>query len=280
MIWPLLVSVAVHLVILFFLVRRGKTLIFDTGPELAEPARTRPIAFEIVETPEHARTEQTQEETNLLSDKNAKAMDNVETDLPESTMPFSRGISDVKELPVPAAGGGGVRSGSAEERTGDADREEREIRQGTGTASIIKKRSSASSFNSGLLLGAATRQRSASYKQERSSATETGGMSFNTYNWEFAPYMLALKKKIQKNIFPPTAFTRLGFGGKNVITFRIYPDGRLEGPKVLQVDGEPALAETSCKAVQYSAPFKPLPDNFPEEYLEVTAKFEYFITRY
>ncbi|MBN2417225.1 hypothetical protein JXO52_15415 [bacterium] len=277
--WPLLISLAIHVLILFFLVRRGNAVIFDAGPDLRQPARTQPIAFEIVETPEHARVQEPQEDATLLSDKNALAMDQAETDLPASNLPFSRGFSDVKEIPVPAGGGGGLPSRSAMEQAGEDRSEAAMERQGTGAASIMRRRSAASEFRSDVLLGAPANRRSASYRQEQSSAAETGGMSFNTYEWEFAPYMLELKKKIQKNIFPPTAFTRLGFGGQNVITFRIYPDGRLEGPEVLRVEGERALAETSCKAVLYSAPFTPLPENFPEEYLEVTARFEYFIAR-
>jgi hypothetical protein len=51
----------------------------------------------------------------------------------------------------------------------------------------------------------------------------------------------------------------------------------LEGPQVLEYSGEKALIETSKKAIQVSAPFRPLPEDFPEKYLQVTARFQYFI---
>jgi outer membrane biosynthesis protein TonB len=72
-----------------------------------------------------------------------------------------------------------------------------------------------------------------------------------------------------------TPITHLGFGGSNVVRFRIFPKGHLEGPEVLGYNGEKALIETSKRAVQVSAPFPPLPEDFPEKYLEVTASFHY-----
>ena len=105
-------------------------------------------------------------------------------------------------------------------------------------------------------------------------------MSFNTYEWHFAPYMLALKKKIQGNIFPPAAFTRLGLiSGETLLRFRIYPNGELSHLEVLEYNGHDTLKETSVKAVEISAPFVPLPQNFPKAYLEVTGSFSYFVRK-
>ena len=44
-------------------------------------------------------------------------------------------------------------------------------------------------------------------------------------------------------------------------------------------EGEKALIETSKRAVQVSAPFPPLPEDFPEKYLVVTASFHYRTVR-
>ena len=273
------VSLAIHLLLLFLLLRQGNRFILESGGTPMQPAAKQPIAFEIVETPEAARVKEPQEDALLLSDKNALAMDENNSNLPVLNTPFSQGISDVKELPSTPVGAVSSPVPPGNAANGAAEEAEEKTRNQDGAGSVLSQRSSARNFRSDLLLGGSADRRNASYRQQDSRAANTGGMSFNTYEWEFAPYMLELKKKIQKNIFPPAAFTRLGFGGKNLISFRIYPDGRLEGPEVLQVEGEEALAETSCKAVVYSAPFRALPDNFPEEYLEVTARFEYFIAR-
>ena len=46
--------------------------------------------------------------------------------------------------------------------------------------------------------------------------------------------------------------------------------------EVLEYIGHKTLMETSVRAIEVSAPFKPLPVDFPEDYLEITAQFYYF----
>jgi outer membrane biosynthesis protein TonB len=118
------------------------------------------------------------------------------------------------------------------------------------------------------------------HRQMEARADRDGGLSFNTYNWDFAPYMLALKERISRNIFPPLAFSKLGMiDGNTLLRFKIYPDGRLADLELLGYSGHRSLMETSRLAVSASAPFPSLPADFPESYLEVTAKFSYFIKK-
>nr|MDA3814210.1 hypothetical protein [Candidatus Cloacimonadota bacterium] len=116
------------------------------------------------------------------------------------------------------------------------------------------------------------------YNQELSSTRKKGGMKFNTYAWDFAHYMLQLKRKVQSNINPPYAFTRLGaIDGNTLIRFKIMQDGSLQDLEVIGSDAHYTLDDTSTRAITYSAPFIQLPKNFPEPYLEVTALFSYLI---
>ena len=106
----------------------------------------------------------------------------------------------------------------------------------------------------------------------------TEGIAPYTYEWDFAPYLLELKRRIRRNIFPPIAFTRLGMiSGVTLLRFKIYPDGQLRDLKILGYEGDRSLMETSQTAVEISAPFPDLPSDFPEPYLEVTGKFLYLI---
>ena len=117
-------------------------------------------------------------------------------------------------------------------------------------------------------------------KNHDTRAPELGSFAINTYAWNYAPYLLWLKKRIEQNIYPPPAFTYLGMiSGQTQLRFRIYPDGRLEGLRVLQSAGHKSLMETSTRAVELSVPLRPLPADFPEPYLEVTALFEYLVQR-
>ena len=113
-----------------------------------------------------------------------------------------------------------------------------------------------------------------------SRALDQGGLQLSTYDWNFAPYLKYLKQRIQSNIFPPAAFTRLGIiDGESKVRFRIYPDGRLEEFAVLDSRGSELLLKTSVQAVELSAPFKPLPSDFPEPFLEITGIFSYVLMR-
>jgi outer membrane biosynthesis protein TonB len=116
------------------------------------------------------------------------------------------------------------------------------------------------------------------YDNRLSRAPELGSFAINTYAWDYAPYLLWLKRRIEQNIYPPPAFTKMGMiSGQTQLRFRIYPDGRLEALEVLQTVGHKSLMETSVKAVELSVPLKPLPADFPEPYLEITALFEYLV---
>jgi outer membrane biosynthesis protein TonB len=92
--------------------------------------------------------------------------------------------------------------------------------------------------------------------------------------------MLALKQRIGRNIFPPLAYTMLGMiDGDTMLRFKIYPNGRLADLELLGYRGHRTLMETSRSAVTISAPFPALPADFPKPYLEVTARFSYFVKR-
>ena len=118
------------------------------------------------------------------------------------------------------------------------------------------------------------------HDNQKTRALDMGGLSFNTYNWNFAPYLLVLKKRIRRNIFPPIAFTRLGMiNGETLLRFKIYPNGELRDLVVLGYRGDKSLMDTSYNAVNISAPFPKLPADFPEPFLEVTGRFLYLIRK-
>ncbi len=89
-----------------------------------------------------------------------------------------------------------------------------------------------------------------------------------------------MKKKLRSNTHPPGAFSPLGLiDGRTVLTFRVMPDGKVTGLTVKGYEGDRTLMETSVDAVESSSPFPPLPDDFPEEYLELTWTFIYYVYR-
>lgn len=292
----LIVSLSLHL--LFFAVL-GVTLdfnLFAFNDDLAEIINGDKLIFEledrtwpkeIVETPEDAKVDESPKDTDLASDKNAMASnpeDNPELPIGEA---FSSGDMAFRELPT-------VQAPTGEQ--GVLSESENLEQEKEASTDIISSESTAyyaanpqpHDFNRDYLInpektsnpGASNEIPKPRYDNQDSRAPITGAFSFNTYNWEFAPYMLALKKKVERNIFPPPAFYMMGMiSGKTILRFKIYPGGEMQDLQVLDYQGHETLMQTSVRAIEVSAPFPRLPANFPEPYLEITATFHYFVRK-
>jgi len=275
----------IHFFFLLLFSQHGGNLLVQLPNGHAETNEKR-IAFEIIETPEESRSQVPPDQAQLLSDKNSMTRNEADQGLPNSGLPYSEGEVNTKTFPsIASVGSQGVRSQPQDHEGKESTEAEETVNAHPSSTYSYNKSYNESytekKFNRNLLLGRRgespmSDQRPA-YNQREFSADQLGGFSFNTYAWDFAPYLIELKRRIERNIYPPPAFTQLGFGGNNILRFRIFPGGQLEGPEVLGFKGEKALVETSRKSIQVSAPFNPLPDNFPEAYLEVTARFEYYI---
>jgi len=270
LILTLLLSLLLHGGLLLLFAPRHAALLFEPLLD-APPTAKKPLVFEFVETPSRPEETPSDQETPLISDKTQRARDNASEALPAGFSPFSEGMARFNGIGEQAATEAESRQTSSPSEAASAEQAEAP-EPGRSTATQPK-----SNFNRNMLLAQSGGMPDARMNQKQVRAEDRGAISLNTYAWEYAPYLKELKRRIQKNIYPPSVFTRLGRGGSNALRFRIYPDGRLEGPSVLATQGEKALVATSRKAVTLSAPFPLLPDDFPEPFLEVTAKFDYFI---
>jgi hypothetical protein len=288
----ILVSILLH--VLFFVLWEagiildlfGKNVLLkptaDTQPivlDLQSPESERPRPREVIETPEDAKVVEKQDKADFLSDKNALARNpeiDPKVDLGEA---FSRGDLDTHELPR-QEGSPGKASEPPKPDTQQPDPKPQPQEQKPETtdtyANIIKPPQTLPSPPPGVQ----ERLPSVSHNNRDSRVEDTGGLSFNTYDWDFAPYLLMLKHRIQRNIFPPPAFSQLGLiDGETMLRFKIYPNGQLKDLAILNYNGHESLMITSRNAVESSAPFPGLPEDFPEPYLEVTGKFIYFVRR-
>jgi hypothetical protein len=259
------------------------------------PAEAEPIVFdlqqpklprEVIETPDDAKVVEQQTNANFLSDKNALAR-NPETD-PNLDIgePFARGIYDSHDLPatqgvqgqqqqLPETGETAKTEGAAEK---EPDSKPTENLVETDVSAIYREYERKRQER--MKQGIQERLPTVIHDSRESRAPDMGGLSFNTYNWDFAPYLLALKSRIRRNIFPPAAFTHLGIiSGETLLRFKIYPDGQLRDLEILGYTGHKSLMLTSSNAIEASVPFPELPSDFPEPYLEVTGRFTYLIHR-
>ncbi|MCA9743985.1 MAG: hypothetical protein H6695_11875 [Deferribacteres bacterium] len=280
---PRAIAVSIIFHLLLFLL--GAFLIhIDFGPLVISDALTQaavksppPLVFELVETPESARAQQPTEQPQFVSDKIARAQNEKSPNNLPVDDPFSEGIVPVLQMPE-------KRQAQPEQVPETAPKTSEQAEN------VLQAPPKKNAFSREFLSPSNIKE-----PQERpgdgevdrprnenlnSRAPDLGSFSLNTYSWEYAPYMLRLKRKIEKNIFPPPAFTHMGMiSGISYIKFRIAPNGKLEVLEVVDYNGHKSLMETSKRAIELSLPFEPLPKDFPEQFLEITARFEYYVKR-
>jgi len=271
---PLAFGLAVLLHLLFLL------LFTPLSQLLALPVRQFPadaeppsLAFEFVDQPDAVPTERPPEETPFLSDRNALARDESAFDT-DSPLPESSGISDFSRDASTSEARQNSSAETTKGETGEPSLDFASLLSASGSPSPGGSRES--------IYGTpALPPPSARMENRKGSARELGSFQLSTYEWDFAPYMKYLKQLIESNISPPPAFTHYGLmEGRTWVTFRILRDGRLEALKVIRHEGSEGtqlLSETSVRAVTNSVDFKPLPDHFPDEFLEISGLFEYIL---
>lgn len=275
-----LLSILLHLLLLLIFQQSGKINFLRTKPSVPKEAPEERLVFELVETPDDALIEEPSEDTNLASDKSTRARDMRPDELAQSDLPFSEGDLNVKDFPQPEI------TPQPEQPLPESITDEQEIDEknppedpdpGLNSETENQEKKNTSKPTEALK---EQLRKSLTYDNLISSSNDQGGISFNTYNWNFAPYMLAMKRRIESNWHPPFAFTNMGaISGTNLYTFRVTPDGRVVNLKQLSSDAHYSLDQSSSGAISSSSPFMPLPKDFPEDFLEVTIKFSYIINK-
>jgi hypothetical protein len=284
----LLISVLLHLLLLLIWRPLSEIELFPENADKDRPGV--PLIFDLVETPDDA-IRGVPDETNLVSDKDALARDESE-DLPDGEA-YSEGEVDHRVF-AGDPDAGGQQTAQAEDRQNqqeeDAESEpwnpvldwagsyfnsQRQRTKDTrdGKSSLFQDK-----------VGPPSPQRrftdDVNFDQRETGADAKGSITLNTYEWDYASYILHMKRKLKSNIFPPAIFTYMGgISGETTLFFRVWPDGRMTDLAVVEYMGHKTLMETSVTAVEKSSPFRPLPENFPEEYLELRWTFYYYTRR-
>lgn len=210
--------------------------------------------------------EELPQQGNLLSDKNSRAQNDPSTALNQFNTPFSRGNSPLQNLSGPmrqeqqftprnkpfskdALTGKQVPDFSDQKETFETDQQP----------------SQQASIGSNQFMN-----------QEKFSVEEVGALSLSTYAWEWAPYINKLKQKHSAVWFAPPAYSRLGIiHGQTVIVFEIARDGSLVRAEVIDHKGHESLQISSFESIRAVFPFLPLPVDFPDETLTITATLIY-----
>ena len=229
------------------------------------------LTFEFVDVPQN-RDEIPPEETPLLAERDNISSRSTNGFLAESHLPFSDGISRAKNIATPAQGKSPSETQSAE-RASETETTDNSL----NFEDLLKKPEEARKERERAVLGGELPQVRIDMDNSKTRALERGGLQLSTYAWNYAPYMKYLQRHIDRHIYPPRLFELGMIDGTTVVKFRIWRNGRLEGPELINYKGSELLRDTSLKAVELSAPFRALPPDFPEEYLDITGTFEYII---
>ncbi len=269
--WAYATAILLHILVLALENPLGR--VFILAPQ-QENSPAPPLTFEFVDVPTR-REEARPEKTPLIAERDQIARDRQTDPLPEDHLPFSEGMARAKDMATSARGHtrNQVRDADAAQETKAAEN------PSFSFADVLQKSpDEAQKERERAVLGGATLPEQRVHKDNRQTrARQRGGLQLSTYAWNFAPYLSYLKRRIDHHIFPPRAFDLGMIEGATRVKFRIWRDGRLEGPELIDYEGSDMLRETSLKAVELSAPYRALPPDFPDEYLEIVGTFEYII---
>jgi len=258
------------------------------------------IPTELVETPDDAAVDEPPEHAQFLSDKNTRARDMYTGNDLKKGLPYSEGQTPYKVFA--GLGQQGQSFDLVQLPSGDATQAEPQKSANEETKPLLAEDGStmipgqnlylqqsrpkalAQPFSREMLYGSRGSSRAGSgdfsddlnWNNRESSAEDLGGVSLSTYAWDFAPYIFYMKKHIRNHIYPPPAFYQIGaISGETVLRFRVQVDGSMTDLVLINYTGHKALMETSMNAVKASNPFRPLPKDFPDPYLELTWTFIY-----
>ncbi len=295
-----IIALLLHLLLL--ILYRPLTGILQIFPHSeAKATETAPLVFEfeqpreLVETPDDAKVDKAPQDAQFLSDKNAQARDDYQADDIKQGSAFSEGLTDFKIFAGGGQPGQQMEAPQSEQPSDDMNMkdaentptndEQNDPRDGDVQLSRQQQRTQ-TRFSKDLLYGRPSNSSSSpvtfsedvNWNNQQSSAADQGGISLSTYEWNYAPYLLYLKRRVRDHVYPPAAFYQLGLiSGEVVLKFTIFKNGAISEPELVNSKGHNSFISTSMNAIKAASPYKNLPDDFPENKLELTWTFIYTI---
>jgi outer membrane biosynthesis protein TonB len=278
----LLISLILHL--LGLILFTGFNLFAFTDENKPQEPEPLELVFERPESPEMPETQLPDKFYEIVENPNASGESPIETDMLSTA-------SSISQAPVIIPGQ--IRAVPGSESTGDQQSETSEEQKSDDELQEAYQKSLMAyrenrSFSRSALTGE-TPQTEDQKKIEKSQvegetsrtpegfdAESVGDFALSTYEWDWAPYWLDFKRKLNRVWYAPPAYYQLGLiHGYTIVRFKITRDGRIYDFEVLKQVGHSSLQQSSVNAIEAVFPFKELPNSFPDEYLEVTIKMIY-----
>jgi hypothetical protein len=289
--YAVIISLLIH--ILGFLVMNYSNLLSFTIPEDYQPDQTyQPIVLEFeqppaVQQPEAQPELEPEQETPPPEDyylveenPNANEMSPVESNILSSKSSISAAPkqADIERSSLPAEQPNLEPPAETQLAEEDPGVETSELR---GNVTVLNKKQ----FSKNLLTNQPAPNKEELKKDSLSSEPVSllddfkgdlvGDFALSTYEWKWAPWFLAFEKKFHRYVYVPAAYQMGLIDGYTELWFKVDRSGKLIDYRLLKYVGHTTLRESTINAVVNSAPWDPLPSDFPDEYLELRVRFIY-----
>lgn len=211
------------------------------------------------------------DDSNLLSEKNSRAANPEQSQQFAQNTPLSEGNVDFSELSRPPTEQTPFQPYNYKPFSSAAliGKQVNTKNNDEGVDKILKENEQQQNMQS----SEGTNQK---FNQQKFSVEEVGSLSLSTYAWEWAPFIQKLKNKHKNVWYAPPAYTQLGLiSGYTKIVFEIGRNGNLIRADVIDHQGHESLRTASEASIKAIFPFIPLPDDFPDETLTITATLIY-----
>jgi hypothetical protein len=276
--WAILLSILFHLLLIWLIDQKSWLTLSMPVSKKTEPEeltfifpenkpQLKPDALKQFEVVDNMNADnQRPEQSDLLSDRDSRAHNPELTQRHSQSVIRSEGNSPLRELSGQSRSGtfraSPAKKFSAKALTGESSEAARSFAESDNEASEFSE--------------AQSEGRNQAFNQKNFSVEEVGALSLSTYKWEWAPYINAMKSKLYRVWFAPAAYYELGLiHGVTIIRYTIGRGGHLVEWETLNHDGHESLKISSEEAIKALFPFLPLPENFPDETLTITAKLIY-----
>lgn len=108
------------------------------------------------------------------------------------------------------------------------------------------------------------------------NAAAAGDIRLSTTKWDYAPWLQAFRRELLQRWHPPQAYFLGMIQGWVVIEVEVARDGKLLDLRVLDQEVDHwSLTDAADKALRRAAPYRALPDAFPDETLKLQIRFVY-----
>ena len=294
-----IISILLHLLLfLFYQPLSTLTAFLENDSKAVE---TQPLTFELVEpeqpselieTPRDAQVQEPPRDAAFLSDKNARNQDMYDMNQLSEGQAYSEGLSEFNTF----RGGkqsfltppNEINQQNSEQQDQKQPEEQNKVKDGEPVYEKTPMSMGKQPFSKELLQQSIPRKEnrpgSEAYTDDvnrdnrESDARALGGVALSTYKWDYAPYLLYMKRRLKERLYLPQTFVRDGvISGQVTIQFRLLRNGNVENLKMIENRGHSAFISPTLNTVRASNPFKPLPNSFPDPYLDLTWTFVYSI---